>query len=248
MASILVHVDYREAELIERLKSFPELTIQTPNLEIGDIMFVNSETEQPYLVLERKTLADLASSNRDGRYREQRARLLSMKGQGVSVGYLLEAGSGFTTGLDKVFTGNVKESLLAIILLRLQTRHGLPVFQVQNTAGSATMICLLAKMLSEDPTCLSPINADATVAAAAYTEVLSVQKSANRNLKRTSAGMLCAIPGIGAKMSEGILDACTSLEALMGKSQEEISNLKLGKRSVGKVAAEKIWTALHSTT
>ena len=133
--------------------------------------------------------------------------------------------------------------------MRLQTRHGLPVFQVQNTTGSATMIRLLYKMLSEDSTCLQPLHLDVSGATAAYTEVLSAQKSANRNLKRAAAGMLCAIPGIGAKMSEGVLDACGgTLEALMGKSQEEIAALKTGKRSVGKVAAEKIWNALHTAT
>ena len=245
MASILVHVDYRENELIMNLKKDANLKMDTPNLEIGDIMFVNAETEQPYLVLERKSLADLASSNRDGRYREQRARLLSLKGQGVTVGYLLEVGEGWSSELNRVWHTNIQESLLATIVARLQTRHGMPVFQVRGTAGSAGYIRLLAKMLSEDPTCLNPLNADATVAAGVYTEALSVQKSANRNLKRPAAGMLCSIAGVGAKMSEGLLDACGgTLEGLMAKSKEEIAALKIGKKSVG-VVAEAIWTALH---
>jgi ERCC4-type nuclease len=245
MASILVHVDYREAELISYLKNEPVLAMDTPNLDVGDVMFVNAETEQPYLVLERKTLADLASSNRDGRYREQRARLLSLKGQGVTVGYLLEVGAGWSSGLNNVWNGGVTEKLLATIVARLQTRHGMPVFQVRDSAGSASYIRLLAKMLTEDPTCLSPLNVDATVAAGVYTEALSVQKSANRNLKRTAAGMLCAIPGVGAKMSEGLLDACGgTLEGLMAKSKEELAVLKVGKKSVG-VVSEAIWTALH---
>ena len=246
MASILVHIDYRESELIADLKKESEFKMDTPNLDIGDVMFVNAETEQPYLVLERKTLADLASSNRDGRYREQRARLLSLKGQGVTVGYLLEVGDGWTSELNRVWHGKVPESLLATIVARLQTRHGMPVFQVRGTAGSAGYIRLLAKMLSEDPACLNPLNTDAMVAAGVYTEALSVQKSANRNLKRVGAGMLCAIPGVGAKMSEGLLDACNgTLEGLMAKSKEEIAAIKIGKKSVG-VVAEAIWTALHS--
>jgi ERCC4-type nuclease len=57
--------------------------------------------------------------------------------------------------------------------------------------------------------------------------------------------MLCAIPGVGAKMSEGLLDACGgSLEGLMAKTKEEISALKIGKKSVG-VVGEAIWNALH---
>ena len=50
------------------------------------------------------------------------------------------------------------------------------------------------------------------------------------------------------KLSEGILDLCEgTLECVMKKSKEELAVLKVGKRAVGKVAAEKIWTALHST-
>ena len=244
MTSILVHVDYREAELIEHLKKDAVVKIDTPNLDVGDIMFVNAESEQPYLVLERKSLADLASSNRDGRYREQRARLLSLKGQGVAVGYLLEVGSGWSSDLNRVWPGGVSETLLATIVLRLQAKHGFPVYQVRDVAGSASFVRLLTKMLTEDVDALVPLNADATVAAAAYTEALSVQKSANRGLKRVGAGMLCAIPGVGAKMSEGLLDACCSLEGLMGKTKEEISALKIGKKSVG-VVGEAIWNALH---
>ena len=58
--------------------------------------------------------------------------------------------------------------------------------------------------------------------------------------------MLCAIPGIGGKLSEGILDACDgTMEGVLKKTQEELASLKVGKRAVGKVAAEKIWEALH---
>jgi Holliday junction resolvasome RuvABC DNA-binding subunit len=88
---------------------------------------------------------------------------------------------------------------------------------------------------------------DANKVASAYTEALSVQKSANRNIKRPAAGMLCAISGVGAKMSEQILDACEgTLEGLMKKTEIELGLLSLGKRSVGKILAKSIWTALHS--
>jgi hypothetical protein len=58
--------------------------------------------------------------------------------------------------------------------------------------------------------------------------------------------MLSAIPGIGSVMSEGILDACDgTLAGVIAKSKDDLAALKLGKRSVGPAAAEKIWAALH---
>jgi ERCC4-type nuclease len=252
MLDIVIHVDYRETELLELLKGATKdhITVDSQNLDVGDIVIANASTEQPYLVLERKTLADLASSNRDGRYREQRARLLSVKGQGIAIGYLIESGPGWSSELNRVWPGNVPETTLLSIISRLQFRYGIPVITSKDARTSQALILHLAGQIRDDAAVFaagSGLAADATVAAAAYTEALSAQKSANRGLKRTAAGMLCAIPGIGAKLSEGLLDACEgTLDGVMKKSQEELSLLKVGKRSVGKVAAEKIWTALHS--
>jgi ERCC4-type nuclease len=254
MSDIVVHVDFRETELLEMLRlkctGHGKIKVDSQNLDVGDIVIANGLTEQPYLVLERKTLADLASSNRDGRYREQRARLLSLKGQGIAIGYLIEVGPGWSAELNRVWPGNVPETTLLSIITRLQIRFGIPVIISKDAAISKGLIFHLASQISEDNDVFAAgtgLAADATVAAAAYTEALSAQKSANRGLKRTAAGMLCAIPGIGAKLSEGILDACDgTLEGVMKKSLDELTALKVGKRSVGKVAAEKIWTALHS--
>lgn len=247
MNELLIQVDSRERELCETLKKQTDFNVTSMSLEIGDIMIVNSE--KPLLVIERKTLADLASSNRDGRYREQRARLLSMRGQGIAICYLLELGQGWSQDLNRVWMGGVTETLLLTIITRLQLHYGIPVLTSKDTISSSKLILHVSKMLKEKPDLFTPnsgILADATLASAAYTEALSAQKSANRGLKRVAAGMLCAIPGIGSKLSEGILDLCDGkLESVMKKTVEELGLLKVGKRAVGKVAAEKIWAALH---
>lgn len=249
MSDILIQVDSRERDLYDCLKTQTDYPVTSLALEIGDIMIINSE--KPLLIIERKTLADLASSNRDGRYREQRARLLSMRGQGIPICYMLEYGNGWNSELNRVFTGNVTENLLFTIVTRLQLHYGVPVLTSKDTHGTGVQILHFCKMLKEKPGLFMPnsgIVADATAAAAVYTEALSAQKSANRCLKHVAANMLSAIPGIGGKLSEGILDLCEgTLESVVKKSKEELALLKVGKRAVGKVAAEKIWNALHST-
>jgi ERCC4-type nuclease len=244
MSNIIIHIDFRETELFELLKDAGGFTVDSINLEVGDIMICNGD--DPLVVLERKTLSDLASSNRDGRYREQRARLLSLRGQGVAIGYLLEVGNGWSADLGRVWPGKILETTLASLVLRLQLRYGIPVIESKDKHVSSALIRQLVRMVSADVDVFKFAAGDATEVAAAYTEVLSAQKSANRNLKRVAAGMLCAIPGCGGKMSESIMDACETLENLMKKSQEEIATLSIGKRTVGKVLAEKIWNALHS--
>jgi ERCC4-type nuclease len=247
-AKLVLHIDFREKSLYETLKGAPNMTVASQNLEVGDVMF-SLEGGEPLLVLERKSLSDLASSNRDGRYREQRARLLSVKGQGVAIGYIIEIGNGWSNELNRIWPGKVVESTLYSIVLRLQMRYGISVLQTKDAAGSVALIGQLYKMLQEDSEVFSQgggIVGDATVAAAAYTEALSAQKSANRSLKRVAAGMLCACPGVGAKMSESILDACEgTLEGVMKKSEAELALVSLGKRTVGKVLAKTLYAALH---
>ena len=250
MNDILVHIDSREHELLNAIKTkFKDLPVDSISLDVGDIMIVNSKTEVPLLILERKTFSDLASSNRDGRYREQRARLLSLRGQGIPIGYLVEMGPGWSVDLNRIWPGSVSEDLLLSIVMRLQLTHGIPVIYSKDVAVSATIINHLCKMLKNEPEQFIPtkgILADATVAAAGYAEAISAQKSANRGLRRTGANMLSTIPGVGSVMSEGVLDACGgTLEGVMGKSKEDLALIKLGKRTIGKLAAEKIWVALH---
>jgi ERCC4-type nuclease len=253
MAKLVVHIDFREKELYEVLKGRAEnlpFIIASQNLEVGDVM-IGLESGQPLLVMERKTLSDLASSNRDGRYREQRARLLSVKGQGVAIAYIMEIGpSGWSNELNRIWPGKVVESTLYSIVLRLQLRYGISVLQVKDTAGTIALIGQLCKMLQEDNEVFSQAGGlvgDATAAAAVYTEALSAQKSANRNMKRPAAGMLCAVAGVGGKMSESILDACEgTLEGVLKKSEVELAAVSLGKRTVGKVLAKTLWAALHS--
>ena len=252
MAKLVVHIDFREKELYEVLKGKADTLpfgVASQNLEVGDVM-IGLESGQPLLVMERKTLSDLASSNRDGRYREQRARLLSVKGQGVAIAYIMEIGSGWSNELNRIWPGKVIETTLYSIVLRLQLRYGISVLQVKDTAGTIALIGQLCKMLQEDSEVFSQaggIVGDATAAAAVYTEALSAQKSANRNMKRPAAGMLCAVAGVGGKMSESILDACEgTLEGVMKKSEVELAAVSLGKRTVGKVLAKTLWAALHS--
>jgi hypothetical protein len=71
-----IRVDYRESKLYTLLAPLiGSENIQCKNLEIGDIEIGCSEPEIK-LLFERKTQSDLMSSITDGRYREQKIRML----------------------------------------------------------------------------------------------------------------------------------------------------------------------------
>ena len=83
---ITIQVDYREADLLknihhlmETVEQFKNLVVETKNLSLGDVSFIekreNDEESVTHLLIERKTISDLVSSIKDGRYNEQSFRL-----------------------------------------------------------------------------------------------------------------------------------------------------------------------------
>ena len=70
-------VDFREDALFQNLIK-KDFTIEKANLEIGDIVFEDDDG-QILLIIERKTVDDLLSSIKDGRYTEQSFRLNALE-------------------------------------------------------------------------------------------------------------------------------------------------------------------------
>ena len=73
---IKVHVDCRETKLIIAIGNISE--ILTSNLELGDILIVSTGKFPFTLLFERKAGNDLEASIKDGRYAEQKKRILSL--------------------------------------------------------------------------------------------------------------------------------------------------------------------------
>jgi ERCC4-type nuclease len=72
--SFKLELDMRETDLI---MDMDEKVIQTGALDIGDIQI--SMNGVPLLIAERKTVRDFAASIEDGRYREQKHRLMKLR-------------------------------------------------------------------------------------------------------------------------------------------------------------------------
>ena len=73
-------LDHREGKLKElfqnQLDINKDIKIEYKNLEYGDFCIFNNE--DPFIIIERKTLDDLSSSIIDGRYKEQKQKMLSL--------------------------------------------------------------------------------------------------------------------------------------------------------------------------
>jgi len=133
--TVTLTLDIRERDIIAHCTS-KNIPFQTASLEVGD-MLLKSPTET--LVFERKTLADLEASIKDGRYREQKQRLKSTF-PFHRITYVIEG---------TLNSRASKSSISALISSRY--RDG---FQVLHTSGVADTVWHLSENLTPEMTYL----------------------------------------------------------------------------------------------
>lgn len=231
-------VDVRETRLAAALTDLG-VAYQTAALDVGDFVIQDAEGA-PLLVAERKSHADFAASNADGRYREQRARLMAVRGGGAAVVYILE---GSWSPTETAMYGRTSETQLKRLTTRLMLRYGLPVIASATVADTARWCRTLVAQLADDPTVFQAGSDDATATAmSGFTAALSAVKKANKTPESTATGMLGAVPGLGAKRVPALLTH--SIADLVGMSEAAMADLVVGGKRLGAVAAT-LHAALH---
>jgi ERCC4-type nuclease len=243
MAGIQLILDNRERALAIELTRLG-VSFTTAVLDVGDFLIQTSVDATPLLVAERKSLADFAASNADGRYREQRARLMAVRGAGTAVLYILE---GTWSGDDSRGFGRTTEGQLRRLTSRLILRYGMPVIASASLVETARWCRILMSQLGDDATVFQPedgMAAATTAAMSSFTAALSTVKRSNKTAGGTAAAMLSAIPGLGAKRCETLMTE-RSVADLVGLSADELSALVVGGKRLG-VLGPVIFEALHS--
>jgi ERCC4-type nuclease len=255
---IRVVIDIREGELWETCAAHREpgaekWYVSSERLEIGDIAFYSTDTDvsgaaAPLVVLERKTAEDLGASQKDGRYREQRARLYALRGTKVAIGYIVEAPPWSPTLSRTWCRGAFNELHLQQSIVRLNLRYGIPVFMSGSPKETLCWIRRVATALIADPAVFtSGVAASACEAAVVYTEAIHVKKADNNTPERLFLSFLLSIPGLGRTSADAIAaHTHSSFTALQALTQEELSEIQGGKRKLGGALAKVIYDAVHS--
>jgi len=253
--SVRVVIDIRETDLWRELEPFQKREgedttegwyVEQQTMDVGDVGFYMGE--QCKVLLERKTAEDLGASQKDGRYREQRARLYASRGAGTTIGYIVEAPPWSATLSRTWCRGAFNEVNLQQAIVRLQCRYAIPVFQATQIKETIQWIRRIAKALVADPAVFEGAQAKTTEeAAAVYTEAIHVKKATNKTPERVLHSMLLTIPGFGKTAVDAVLIACeNSLTKLLAKTEEELSEIQNGKRKLGKSLAAVLYGTLHS--
>jgi len=146
---MLIKIDYRENNLLATMNLlFKEHSheIQHENLPLGDIIIVDESTSVEKIIVERKTLYDLAASIKDGRYNEQSFRLNNISLPNHNIIYLIEG------DFEKynVAKGRVDKKTLYSAMVALQYFKGFSIYKSKHINETCEFIIHFANKLQRE--------------------------------------------------------------------------------------------------
>jgi ERCC4-type nuclease len=152
-------IDNREGKLIELIKSkfkdIFKIPYELKSLQIGDIVVSSPTYPDKTLIIERKCMTDMISSIKDGRYKEQKVRLLAeaANNPNTKICYLIEGNMQDLRFPNEktVFNGSIVSSIF---------RDEIPLIRTGNLNETLDIIIRIHERMSKDITdFFKPINA-----------------------------------------------------------------------------------------
>jgi len=225
----VISVDTRECKLRELLEKNGEAFV-TKALELGDILIEHPKRQ---ILIERKTIADFHASITDGRYKNQKLRLLEWRNKAdegrKNIIYLFEEKHG--DNKDRSYWG----ALVNMIL-----RDNIGVIQCDDMVRTAQIITDIKKKLDED-------KFDELEGGGQNISLEGYAKGKFNTPKHCYLGQLSLIPGVSSAIAEKIAEKYPNMRTLLdrmdGMDLKELGNIRISeKRRLGDKLAEKIRT------
>jgi crossover junction endonuclease MUS81 len=247
-----IKLDNREPQLhkclnflIQTNPKFANITIQVETLPLGDIIISDATSDK--LIIERKSLSDLASSIRDGRYEEQSYRLSGLDHPNHNIIYLIE---GDLTKAQRF--SNISDKLtIYSAIFSLNYYKGFSVIRTVSMEESALFICnsavKLAKCVDKQPY-YTIHQSSQEPSSEPYVNVIKKTKKDNITPENICEIMLCQIPGISATTATAIMAKYPSIKQLIAALESDpeclgdvnYTNAKGQTRKINKNCAEII--------
>ena len=198
--NILITIDARETNIYNDIVSRDldnykdKIQIISENLMLGDIHITYKTLNY---IFERKTLQDLQSSILDGRYKEQKARLLSNTSQKY-ITYIIEG--------DTVLSSNMyskNKSMIQGAYLHTMFRDNIRILYTKNIVETATLILLISTKIIDKP---EKFLHEEYTADKCYTDFIKLKKKKidNIDLKSCFIMQLSQIPMISNVIAKNI--------------------------------------------
>jgi ERCC4-type nuclease len=266
---MIIKVDTRENDLLQKINnlittvnSFKNIVIKSETLPIGDIIICDDkevklgaklgEPLEPLekLIIERKSISDLLSSIKDGRYEEQSYRLNGLNHHNHNIVYLIE-GDVNKNNYFKARSDNEKLMVYSA-MFSLNYYKGFSVFRSFSLDETATIVCNMAykleKELSSNKKAFYKNNVQTTVqvnleekteqpdvvqepditeqSEKDYINVIKRVKKENITPDNIGEIMLCQIPGISSVTALAIMEQYKNIPNLIKELEANNDCLK----------------------
>jgi ERCC4-type nuclease len=209
MAHITVDTNAGENTLFDKLVQLRgDSQTRRERLDLGDIK-VTLENGK-VLLLERKSWSDWVSSLRDGRYKNQKARLLSHRDTSegnVSLFYILETPAVPTHAGT---TAGMPNSQAFAALMKTQLRDNIVVLWASSSEDIAHQVAYIADTYER-----GGFQQSTQIAASGYAGVVQHSKKRKNAEEDQFAIMLSSMPGVSARKAHVITKAYATPAALV---------------------------------
>ena len=245
----IIKFDNREKELIKILEE-KGYDMILENLDIGDIQFLDLTTKNIIIVIERKTLSDLSSSIIDGRYKEQKERLIHSLKSNVRKIVLIEG-----TNIDN-FTLSLKT--LNSVIINTMIRDNIHIHISKNKEETIEFIENIILNIPKYYEDLKKEIVHGEVKTFNNEFNCKTSKKENLTINICFRNMLSQIPGVSTTMANIFVDKYKNMENFFSIIREQTNNdktkiIKLlseekygaNNRRIGDKVGEKIYNFLY---
>lgn len=227
---IVVDTNAGEIPLYAALSAKFGSDVVRKRLDVGDVVLSSPDSDRT-IVIERKTWLDFGASLRDGRYSDQKARLLA-DGE-VSTATIVYLVEGHLRGWHgTVGPANVPNASIEAAIVKTTLRDKISVLRTKDTAHSAALIGYLHEQLTSGAL-FEPTKTASGVGS----------KRRRDNAQDPWQTMLHSLPGMSAAKAVAVATAYPSMRAIGQAEESELASLVVlaeGKkpRKLGPVLAK----------
>jgi ERCC4-type nuclease len=250
-------IDNREPKELKTLIQDKIENIELKNLEIGDIIFLDDD-DNIVLIFERKSISDLISSIKDGRYSEQSFRLQEYPLHNHNIFYLIE---GSLLNSRKQYNETIQKTVYSA-MFSLSYSKGFSLLHTSGVVETAEFIIYFFQKLVKDKSIKSfyknmNITNDTVKEETSeskenednndYVSHIKTSKKSHITKENINEIMLTQIPNVSMITSKCILSEYNNIENLIKCLRENnncLENLRIknknGERKIAKNTIENI--------
>lgn len=242
--SIICKIDNRERDIIQKFDN----NIIKENLDIGDIQIIykDNDDEKLLVIIERKTFDDLSTSIKDGRYKEQKNRILNSISNNIRKIYLLE-------GNKKDFT--LSKNVLDGTVINTMIRDNIHIFFSKNIDETIQFINnILKNIIKYKDNIINNQNNVET-----NNVLINTSKKSNMSSETCFINMMSGIPGISKKTALKFVEKFKNINNMFNHFHKnldsnrdliisDLENMKVAEnnRKLGNKNAMKIYDFLFN--